>query len=604
MTATNAKPHYAINIDAPANGRLHKSTITVEVTDGKPKLSDKADLADARELQKAAGRLAEKLKKRGIDDDAEAVAAKLEQAWDDVLTQNRRQRKQAEAGSPDAAAVMTIELLDAQPDVIRRPLCLIGGHAYAAAWGQVRTTTARSVDDAGKVTEHNPPLVVVEDRLVIVRDDGQSFANGPVVPGSRPIAELGLPVCLAESVPARCGWSGAGVKGYLNGSRPQPTKVFGRVVSVVDRFLDFSRSLADQKTMSEMVACYILATYFLDAFPVIGYLWPNGEAGSGKTTLLQVVSETAYLGHLILAGSSYPTLRDLANYGATLAFDDAEAVMDVRRTDPDKRTLLLAGNRPGSTIAVKESLGDRWVTRQVSTYCPRLFSAIRLPDPTLGSRCIIVPLVRSGDSSRAKSTPMDPTCWPCDRRQLIDDLWALGLTNLPALVAHDRQAASRAELMGRSLEPWRAILSVSHWLEREGIADLFQRMANLSVAYQQERGDYEENDQARVLFRALLGLTCGKDVIELAPGAIAKRMNAIAEAEDLAEPEKPFTSAKRVGWLMKRQRFERAHRGERCRPWRLIRSEVETAAQAYGVQIPAKAEQPEEPEDPGPSPFG
>ena len=51
--------------------------------------------------------------------------------------------------------------------------------------------------------------------------------------------------------------------------------------------------------------------------------------------------------------------------------------MDPRRTDPDKRTLLLAGNRRGATVAVKEPEGERWVTRHVNTFSPRLFSAIR-----------------------------------------------------------------------------------------------------------------------------------------------------------------------------------------------------------------------------------
>src|SRR5262249_37386269 len=150
------------------------------------------------------------------------------------------------------------------------------------------------------------------------------------------------------------GWSGAGVKRYLAGERPDPAEVFGRLAEAVDRFIDFNRSLAPQPVMCEMTACYILASYLLDAFNVVGYLWPNGERACGKASFLQVVVELASLGPLILAGSSYACLRDMADYGATLAFDDAEAVMDPRRTDPDKRTLLLAGNRRGATVAVKE----------------------------------------------------------------------------------------------------------------------------------------------------------------------------------------------------------------------------------------------------------
>src|SRR5262249_36766366 len=149
------------------------------------------------------------------------------------------------------------------------------------------------------------PAVVSEGTvLVIVTGDGRCYAEAKI-PNACDLAALGMPVCL-PSVPRpdRC-WSGAGVKRFLAGGRPNPADVFGRVKSVVDRFLDFGRSLAPQETACEMVACYVLGTYLLDAFHVVGYLWPNGDAGTGKTTLLQVVAEMAYLGELLLAGSSY-----------------------------------------------------------------------------------------------------------------------------------------------------------------------------------------------------------------------------------------------------------------------------------------------------------
>ncbi|MSP12925.1 MAG: hypothetical protein EXR62_08205 [Chloroflexi bacterium] len=115
-----------------------------------------------------------------------------------------------------------------------------------------------------------------------------------------------------------------------------------------------------------------------------------------------------YLGQLILAGGSYASLRDMADYGAVLCFDDAENPSDPRQTDPDKRALLLAGNRRGSTVPVKELGPDnRWHIRYVSTFCPRSFSAIRLPDPVLSSRTIVAPLIRTNNREKANADPMD-----------------------------------------------------------------------------------------------------------------------------------------------------------------------------------------------------
>lgn len=311
------------------------------------------------------------------------------------------------------AAPALVELLDVAPLTLRRPLSLIDGRAYAAIWPYVKITVSETLDKHGNVVKLNPPTVKTEQRLLIVRDDGRIFGDG----GDEPLESLGLAVHLPEIPQPEKLWSTLGVKAYKAGGRPDPAAVFKRVVETVDRFIDFDRSLAEQSTMCDMVACYIMATYFLDAFTVFGFLWPNGDRGSGKTQLLLIVTELAYLGQTILAGGSYASLRDLADNGATIAFDDAENLADPRRADPDKRTLLLAGNRRGNTVPVKEPAPDRtWRTRHVNTFCPRLFSAIRLPDDVLASRSIIVPLIRTTDRTKANADPLDYKLWPHDRR--------------------------------------------------------------------------------------------------------------------------------------------------------------------------------------------
>lgn len=588
MTARTKQHTYRMEIEAPANGRVGKATITLLDEAGKVCHTDKADLSSAPERQKVARRIAEAVGIKGTKR-LQKLQTDLEQRWHDTIQERRRVREQAAAGSPEAASDIRAEIIDTMPLEIRRPLTLIGGRGYAAAWCSLRVEMRQTVDSkTGEVRKFDPPLVQYEPRLLIVRDDGEAFADSGV-PNTRPIGELGLPVRLHATVAPRSAWSGAGLKRFLAGERPVPADLFAQLFKAVNHFLDFSRSLTTQEIMCELVAAYILATWLLEAFNIVGYLWPNGEPGSGKTTLLQLVAEAGYLGELILAGSTYPTLRDLADYGATLCFDDAEAVMDTRRTDPDKRTLLLAGNRRGATVAVREPESkDRWVTRHVHTFCPRLFSAIRLPDPVLGSRSIIVPLIRSGDAERTKRSVADPETWPCDRRRLLDDLWAFGLAHLHELAEHDRQAANKAWLAGRALEPWRAVLAVAHWLqEKHGQTDLFKRLEELSVNYQQERGEYEEHDSTRVLFRALLALTRCKhpeETVSLKPAEIARSMNQIAKEEDLAEADRDFTNSRKVGWLMKRQRFRRGGRKEDGKQWDVKRGEVEAGAKAHGVE--------------------
>lgn len=167
-------------------------------------------------------------------------------------------------------AKVTIEILDDAPLTLSRPLALIDGRSYAATWPYVLTTdteTGRQEKERG---------------LLVVRNDGVTFGDA----GDEPLKHLELEVKLSDIPPSEKLWSRTTVKAYCCGFRQDPQHVITRLVDVIDRFIDFDKSLADQRTMAEFVACYILATWFLDAFNVIGFLWPNGEKGSGKTQLL------------------------------------------------------------------------------------------------------------------------------------------------------------------------------------------------------------------------------------------------------------------------------------------------------------------------------
>jgi hypothetical protein len=475
-----------------------------------------------------------------------------------------------ECPAPPCSAV----ILDTAPHRMTRPLCLIGDHAYAAAWPWIAPTSG------------DPPA----QALVILRDDGVTFTDA-LLRNARPLKELGMVVALSETPQERATLSGVGVNRFRDGYRPDPADVFGRVVAVVDRFIDFRHSLASQSTMTQLIGCYVLATYLLDAFDVIGYLWAHGEKGSAKTHLLLTITELAYLGLLVLSGGSYASLRDLADYGACMGFDDYEQVMDAKKSDPDKRALLLAGNRRGTTVTVKEPAGPRnWVTRHVHAYCPRLFSAISLPDDVLGSRAIVIPNVRSADPRRAKANPTDYQRWPCDRRRLIDDLWAVGLSSLPRVRIYDGVAAERALLTGRDLEPWRGVLAVALWLQEEhGQGGLFEQLAHLSVAYQRERSELELADPARILLLSLLRMyvdTPGGAYV-FAPSALTDVMNAVAVEEDLVEAGRQFTNPQRVGRLLKRLRFSRVPRDADHKKWMVTRQDLEERALSYGLTLDA-----------------
>ena len=492
----------------------------------------------------------------------------------------------------------TVELLDEAPARMTRPLALINGRAYAATWCYVKITQSETQNKEGVIIRHEPPLASFEKRLFIVRDDGVIFGEG----GHLPLEKLALEIVLPEIPLAARLLSTPGLKAYAEGSRPGPAMVFQQVKDVVSRFIDFDHSLAEQETMAELVACYILATWFLDAFTVTGYLWPNGDRGSGKTQLLMVIAELAYLGYLVQASGSFAALRDLADYGATLAFDDAENLADPRSTGVEKRALLLAGNRRGSTVPLKEKDGDQnWVTRHVNTFSFRLFSAIHLPDNVLASRTIIIPLIRTPDRYRANADPLEETLWPHPKRQLLDDLWRLALAHLPEMKRYETLVNEEARLTGRNLEPWRAVLATARWLEDQGLTGLWARLEQLSWTYQSERPQLEMDDFTTLVIRALVALSanCARcancaNHMEYAGGAhwlfsasqLAEQLLEIAADDMQISLDRQI--GRKIGMTLRKMRLEKPPRpgGRGNRHWLATLTELQRWAAAYGIPLP------------------
>ena len=421
-------------------------------------------------------------------------------------------------------------IVEEASEVLECPLELIDDHAYAATWVNVKETIREEMDESGNLVTLDPPKIKITNKLTIIRDDGAAFG------GSIPIDQIGFEIHLREPLRPGMGWNGKGVNKFLSGKRSSPKETYDQLISVFNQFIDFHKSLADQNTMCEFVSCFVLSTWFLDSFNVIGYLWINGERGSGKTNLLILISQLSYLGFFISPSGSFASLRDMADYRATLACDDAENITDPRKTDPDKMALLLAGNRKGLTVPLKEMGSDKaWHTRYVNAYSARAFSAIRVPDSTLASRCIIVPMLRTSNSDKGNIDPLDFDHWPHNRSDLIDDLWALALSNLPKMNSFDKWVAKNTKLVGRNFQPWRGLLAIAKWLDESGAQGLYQRMERLSMDYQKERPELEIADTTRIVIQALC--VCAISAIK-ANSSIKNTGQVILSVAEITEMEK------------------------------------------------------------------
>lgn len=456
-------------------------------------------------------------------------------------------------------------ILDDAPIVLDRPLCILDNHAYAASW----------------VYLDNGPNAV----LIIMRDDGALFSDSDIEEAA-PLSDLGITVRLPNAMNRRHCWSGRGIRAYRAGARPSPVTVLDTLVALITHHVRFVRSLGEQQDMCELLACYILHTWLLDAFSVAGYVWFGGEKGSGKSTALKVTCQLAFAGQeLAAAGSSLPVLRDLSDLGALLGLDDAEQIADPKAFDGNKVELLLSGNRRGATISVKEPApsGKGWENRDVKIFSPRVFSAIGAPPAALATRCIQIPMCRAFGNV---PDPMDDTRWPTRRRDVVDHLWGLALSSIRQVRQYEGELNEHTELIGRALDPWRGVLGVALWLDQHaGISGLFGRMTRLSQSYQREREELEADDPTRLAVYCLGDMLA--DHSDPAPlifktADLTDRMNKRGKEIDAVEEGREIKIV-RVGRLLGRLRLKKPPNMPGRRRWLITRPLYEALAVAHGV---------------------
>lgn len=561
-----------------------------------------SDVAAKLGVRSACARLAEHLQRRGacvriVYLPSDPNGAKV--GVDDYLAnghtaQDLEALVEAPRPTPRAAAP-TVVLLDEPPPVMRRPLALIEGRAYAATGLFCRVTTREELTKTGEILSINPPKVTNQRRLFVLRDDGRVFGAG----GDAPLEELGFEVQLPDLPRSAATMSTGALKAYREGYRPDAAALVQRLASVYDRFIDFDRSLSSQEDMCRLAACLSLSTYFLPAWTVVGYPWFSGNSGSGKTHAGTVWALTSYLGAVVLSSGSFAALRDLAEAGAALMFDDAEALANRHTSDPNKRELALSGYRRGSEVPLKEPLGNKgWTIRWVNAFAPRAFTAIARPEGVLASRCIVIPLVRTADRRRGNADPANTPRWPAKRRDLIDDCWALALWLLPEAERVWAELDDELDVIGRDFEPWRAAVASARLLDRHGTGGLEDTVRGVMARYNEEKPELLGESHSVAVVRALVGyledaLLDTPDTVDtsdtytrewtLSATAITALIEKASSQDDRGHAA--WASPTRVGMEASRLRLKRVRSTDKSRErgWSFSVSDVVRLADAHGV---------------------
>jgi hypothetical protein len=569
------------------------------------------DVMTKPQVQKALQRLTEHLQRKGAHVQAAYLPTEggKKIGVDDYLRTHSPEDLEGlvEARRPTPQPAKPImRLLQDFPKVMTRPLQLIEDHAYAATWLPFEKTVTELPSKDGEVIRLAQPRVTTERLLVVARDDGLLYAELDDK-AIAPLSSLGFTVTLSDDQPNPLLWSPKGVIRHRQRQHHDYKAIFGWVADLYDYYIDFTGSWGSQEVMCELSGCLTFMTWVADAFTIMPYAWATSPGpGSGKTKWGILWTKTSYLGYATTMGGTFAALRDLAEAGATLLFDDAEMLAELQEVDPDKRELVLAGNRKGVQIPVKEPIpGGGWRTRWMNAYCPRGFTAIGLPTGALESRCLVLPFVKTADPERANRDPASEEVWPIERRDLIDALWGMGVSLLPEAAQVWRELADERDLIGRAFEPWRAVIAVAKLMERQGVAGLEGHMRQLMHAYQHEKHAIIAVDPISLVIRAVLRLI--PDVPDMADvltflsetplreyrfktSEITKTVFQVAKDYDAAV-ELGEHAGRKIGHLLSKLRFTKADE-EDSRGWKITSVDLVRLARAYGISTMHSLERP------------
>jgi hypothetical protein len=165
--------------------------------------------------------------------------------------------------------------------------------------------------------------------------------------------------------------------------------------------------------------------------------------------------------------------------------------------------------------------------------------------------------------------------------------------------AYDTQVAETAALLGRILEPWRAILAVAHWLTDAGVTALDKRMDALSQAYQDERPDLEPPDLTAWVIQALChyatnatsatmpGGSQQEEIWEFPTKEIKQSLVVLLQDEETGI-DTTTLSTDRIGRILGKLRLKKKPRkgANDPRQWQLTHEDLRRWLLSYGMPLP------------------
>ncbi|MEM3736559.1 MAG: hypothetical protein QXJ75_00490 [Candidatus Bathyarchaeia archaeon] len=239
--------------------------------------------------------------------------------------------------------------------------------------------------------------------------------------------------------------------------------IFRQVKTELRRFLN----LEWDPRLYDLLACYIIATYFFDAFQTFPWLYFYGFQGCGKTRGALTVTYMARHGHMVTKPSDASIFRLCHAIKPTLCVD--EGLLGRSAWSFARSTFKKGVKVP----RVEKTPREEFVISLFDLYMPLVFASTKKPTEAGGlnadeARAIFIHMERARDP-----IGRDPT--PEDFAALRDRLYMLRLFKAKCVVETSKNI--NVPFLGHEREIWTPIFTIANLVGKDVLSSLY-KLAN------------------------------------------------------------------------------------------------------------------------------
>ena len=286
-------------------------------------------------------------------------------------------------------------------------------------------------------------------------------------------------------------WSMKSIESFISQSiSVDPFEVFQDLRNVHDFYMDFG----DNTGASTVNALYSILTYVFPIFSTIPYLRFTGTKGAAKSKEIAIHENTDFNALNAVQFSPASMFRTIQDTRGTMLIDEAETYGTKSAGGETKEALsqiVNSGFQAQGKVPRIETIGNRRVRVNFSTYSPKIIGGISEVTETLRDRSFEILLVKTLDRKKSsRSVRSTDKKW----QKLRDSLYLLAMNHWNEIrdIAENSEIENRLGLIGREWDKAKPLLVIARFLERYNSSEGKKVIDELWEFLEQQREKEEE----------------------------------------------------------------------------------------------------------------